>query len=344
MKKNILVIAIAAGLLAWGCSKVESDLSLKQSVEKGVADINKAISSISETKGYQMLTLGGDAAKSDEGFNDSITLDLVAGIYDFQPSPVMTHHFYYPYRLFKKTGTSDKMIVNMPERLIFHPKYLRYYTPADTVPIKNNFTISASDYHVYYSWWNNFDYKLSADFTLDAKDAGSIDVAVAEKSWRDHSYSSKFKFTEGYSIASEWQTGDTTVSSFALLKEADILLKETRVFIWNEHHKGEKQYTLKIGKVDIKRMSGVDSIQVYLDGILQKKAAAFITDSSDSTGTICHKRDILLTYDDGTTAKLSELINPALSSLRTLINSLHSMYFAKNIVDYIAVSIYYNSR
>jgi hypothetical protein len=343
MKKHVIFIAVGACIMAWGCSKVNSDLNLKQSVEKGVADINNAISCISETKGYQIFTLGGDLAKSDEGFNDSITLGLIAGIYDFQPGPVLTHHFYYPYRLFKKTGTSDKMIVNLPERMIFHPKYLRNYNPGDSVP-KNNFTITASDYHFYYSWWNSLDYKLSADFTLDAEDVGSMDVAAASNSWRDHSYSSEFTFTKGYSIAAEWQTGDTSVSSFALLKDDDILLKESRVFIWNAHHKGEKQYTLTIGKVDIKRMTGVDSIQVYLDGMLQKEAAAFITDDSDTTGTICHKRDVLLTFDDGTSAKLSKMINPALTSLRTLIDSLHSMYFAKNIVDYIAVSIYYNTH
>jgi hypothetical protein len=343
MKKQIIILTVGAGLLVWGCSKVDSDLSLKQSVERSVADINTAITTISGTKGYQMITLENNTAKSDAGFNDSITLGLVAGIYDFQPSPVMTHHLYFPYRLFKKTGASEKMIVNLPEKLIFHTKYLRFYSPADTVR-KNNFTITAFDYHMYYSFWNSFDYKLSADFTLDAENVGSLNVAASEKSWRDHSYSSKYTFTKGYSIASEWQTGDTTVSSFALLKETDVLLKEKRVFIWNDHHKGEKQYTISIGKVDIKRMSGVDSIQVYLDGVLQKKAAAFIADSPDSTGSICNKRDILLTYDDGTKVKLSELINPAMTSLRTLVNSLHSMSFAKNIVDYIAVSIYYNTR
>jgi hypothetical protein len=235
------------------------------------------------------------------------------------------------------------MIVNLPEKMIFHPKYLHYYNPGDSVP-ENNFTISASDYHLYYTRWNSFDYKLSANFTLDGTDAGSLDVTSGANSYWDHSYSSKFTFTEGYSVAAEWQTGDTTVSSFALLKDDNVLLKESRIFIWNTHHKGEKQYTLTIGNVDIKRMTGMDSIQVYLDGVLQKEAAAFITDSSDSTATICHKRDILLTFDDGTTAKLSELIDPVLTKLRTLIDSLHSMYFAKNIVDYIAFSIYFNSR
>jgi hypothetical protein len=343
MKKKIFVLSVAASLMVWSCTKIDSDINLKHSVEKGVADINKAIGSISASKGYQMLTLNSDAVKGEDGFNDSITLDLIAGIYDFQPNPVPTHHFYYPYRLFKRTGTSDKLIVNMPEKLIFHPKYLRNYNPLDTVP-ENNFTISASDYHFYYSWWNTLDYKLSADFTLDAEDAGSLEVDATADSWRNQSYSSGFTFTDGYRITTEWTTGDTSMSSFALTQNTDTLLKETRVFIRNVFHRGEKQYTLTIGNVDIKRMTGVDSIQVYLEGVLQKEAAAFITDNSDSTGTICHKRDILLTFDDGSTAKLSELINPALNSLRTLIDSLRSMNFAKNIVDYIAISIYFNSR
>ena len=343
MKRNIFVLSVVAGLISWSCSKVESNLGLKQSFEKSVADINNAITRISETKGYQLITLSGDPAKYGDSFNDSITLGLIAGIYDYQPDPIPRDHFYYPYRLFKKTGTSDILIVNLPERMIFHPKYLHYYNPGDSVP-ENNFKISASDYHLYYTRWNSFDYKLTAGFNLDGTDAGSLDVNSTANSYMDRSSSSKFTFTEGYSIATEWQTGDTTVSSFELLKDDNVLLKETRVFIWNTYHKGERQYTITIGNVDIVRMTGMDSIQVFLDGVLQKEAAAFITDTSDSTATICHKRDILLTFDDGTTAKLSELIDPALTKLRTLIDSLHSMYFAKNIVDYIAFSIYYNYR
>ena len=119
---------------------------------------------------------------------------------------------------------------------------------------------------------------------------------------------------------------------------------ESTLFIGNGFHKREKQYDLTIGNVEIKRGFGIDSIQVYQNGVLQKKAGAKITDSADSTGTICNKRDILLTFDDGTTAKLSTLISPALTQLKALVSSLHDMYFAENIVDYIAENIYFNSR
>ncbi len=352
MRKKIVIVTIVAGLMAWSCSKVDPVLTLKQSFEKGVADVNSAISSISGTKSYQMLTSASDQAiysggtKAEAAFTDSITLKLVAGIYDFQPNPIMRNHFYYPFRLFKKTGTSDKMIVNLPDKLIFHPKYLHYLNMADST-LKNNFTISATDYHLYYNWWNSYDYKLVADFTDNSDPLGSLTLTTGATSYRDNSFSSAFTFPGGFSLTTSRESGDTTKSAFLLMKDNDILLKEASVFIHSAQHRFEKQYALTIGNVEIKKSSGVDSIQVFLAGVLQKHAAAVITDTTE-TGTdehsICDKRDILLTFDDGTTAKLSSLINPGIAALRDLIGSLHSMYFAKNIVDYIALSIYYNTH
>lgn len=235
------------------------------------------------------------------------------------------------------------MIVNLPERLIFHPKYLHYYNPTDSIP-PNNFTIDASDYHLYYNWWNSYDYRLTAGFKLDDADIGNMDIGASSSSYRQHSYSSKYNFTENYSISTSWETGDTSKSSFALTNGSETLLQESSVIVRTGYRQHEKQYTLTIGNIDIVRSTGIDSMQVYLDGVLQSQAAVKIYDSSDSTASICHKRDILLTFDDGTTAKLSELISPALEKLRTLIDSLHSMRFAQNIVDYIAGSIYYNNH
>ena len=119
-------------------------------------------------------------------------------------------------------------------------------------------------------------------------------------------------------------------------------MKETTIRIWRDYHNKEKQYILSVGNVDIVRSSGIDSIQVFLDGVLQQTAGAKITDP-DTEGSICHHRDILLTFDDGTTTNLSDLIQPAKETLGTLVDSMHSMRFAKNVVDYIAISIYYHS-
>ncbi|HEX7494233.1 MAG TPA: hypothetical protein VF346_08435 [Bacteroidales bacterium] len=350
MKRNILVIAVVFGLFGWSCSKVETSqqLSLKQSIEKSTADINTAISKISATKGYQVLSIGGDpvARVNVPGttFKDSITLALVAGIYDYQFDTIPMHRsFEFPYRLFKKTGTSSMMIVNLPQRLIFHPRYLHSFMKPDSI-FKNDFTITASDYHFYYNSWNSLDYKLTAGLILNSEDLGSFDISIVSTSLMNQSNSSKFTFTGGYGISTAWQSGDTSKSSFTLLKDNNALLMETTLYTGKDFHKREKQYDLTIGNVEIKRGFGIDSIQVYMNGVLQKKAGAKITDSADPTGTICNKRDILLTFDDGTTTKLSTLIGPPLTQLKTLVSSLHDMYFAENIVDYIAINIYFNSR
>jgi hypothetical protein len=351
MKRNILVIGTVFGLLGWSCSKVDNQTQLqglKQSIELNTAAINTAIGKISETKGYQILSLNAYPNAKDIvagiSFKDSITLSLIAGIYDYQPDTIILHHnFAFPFRLFKRTGTSDMMIINLPQKLIFNPKYLHNFVKSDSI-LKNDFTISASNYHLYYNSWNNLDYKLTAGLSLNSVDLGSFDLSSVSNSDNGQSNSSQYTFTGGYTISTSWQTGDTTKLSFALLQNNNALLKETTVFIGNNFHKREKQYDLTIGNVEIKRGFGIDSIQVFQNGVLQKTAGAKITDSSDSTGTICSKRDILLTFDDGTTSKLSTLISPSLAQLKTLVSSLHDMYFAENIVDYIAIDIYFNSR
>jgi hypothetical protein len=346
MKKIILAIAVIVGLILSGCSKIENNPSLKQSVVNNISKINDAVSVIGASKSYQLLTVSGAVAKSETTYADSITFDMVKGIYDYSPDTLFFPRMsIIPYRIFKKTGTSDKMIVNMPQKVVFHPKFLfGFYHVRDSAYNHNNFTITASDYHNYYNPWSyRSDYKLTAGFTLNNEEMGSLDIMTKAASFADRSYSSKYNFKEGYSIDIEFTAGDTTTSSFALSDRKDVLLKETTVFTGAEFHRwGEKQYILDIGNVEIRKSTGIDSIQVYLDGVLQKKAAAKIIDSTASAGSICHHRDLLLTFDDGTTENLSDLIQPAMTTLRSLVDSMHSMYFAKNIVDYISYSIYYH--
>ena len=56
MKKIVVAMTVGIALIAWNCSKVDTGTSgLRQSVEKGVADINHAVSTISGTTGYQLL-------------------------------------------------------------------------------------------------------------------------------------------------------------------------------------------------------------------------------------------------------------------------------------------------
>jgi len=300
------------------------------------------MTAIAESGGYDLMIMN-DLSKSGDGFSDSITLELIAGVYDFRPDTFLCRHFSMPYWRFDKSEESEMLVLNMPQRLVYHPRYLFNPNPPDTVA-ENDFTITASAYHYYYSFMRSYDYKLTAGFTLKDEDLGMLDVESTGETFSGRSYSSEYSFTDDYSLFVSFERGDTAVSAMALKQDDKILLGEETYFIWSDFRKKERQYTLTVGDVKIVRGSAVDSIQVFLDGVLQNTAGAVITDDDDSEGSVCHRRDILLTFDDGTTEKLSDLLGPSLEILRTLVDPMREMYFARRIIDHLAMTIYYQER
>jgi hypothetical protein len=358
MKKSLLILTAALSIIAMSCSKNDSlnsgfSSSLKQSVSTGVTAVNNAIGTISATKGYEVLSANSVAVKSATVYSDSVTLASVAGIYEFKPDLVHTFDFFIPHKLFVKTGTSDSMIVNMPQKLIIQPRFLHEVNPPDSL-LKNNFTIRASDYYYFFNYVNEFDYRLKAGFTLDSANIGNLSITATASSPSVYSYTSEYTFPGGYTIDVSSLANDTTTSVFSLSQNASVLMKETVVASPPSRGQGigpvpefrmrERLYILDIGNVEIRRGAGLDSIQVYLNGVLQKTAGARIVDSTGTNGSIFYRRDILLTFDDGTTENLSTLIDPAMAALKNLVNALQSMNFARNIVDYIAIGIDYNIR
>lgn len=342
MKKYIAILGLILIIGCWQCTKDYQHLTLKESLEQSLERINIALTDIAVSKGYQILTVTEEGTKAEdtEGFRDSIDLEMISGIYDFNPDFKTPRMGFFPFRLFTKTGQDEQLIINMPEKLAFHPRYLHFCEITDP-DLENNFTITASDYHFYYTWWDNTDYKLVADFTLDGNDIGSINMFTSWNSWTDGAYHKSYIFPDGYSIVRSGASGESTKMIFALLQEKDTLLSETHLFRGEGFKRTERTYILSIGNVDIKRSPGIDSPEIYLNDVLQMNATAVIIDNEDYNASICHKRDILITFDDGTTAKLSELIGPAMDTLKSLSKALGEMYFSKHIVDYIAFSIYY---
>jgi hypothetical protein len=342
MKRYVLPMALLAGLLMSQCSGTETDISLKSSLDKGISRVNRAASMISKTKGYELMTVT-DMTKSGDGYSDSIDLEQIAGVYDFTPETFECRHFSMPLWKFRKTGESDKLIMNMPQKLVTHPRYLFNPDPEEAAA-ENDFTVTASEYHYYYSFLNRFDYLLDAGFTLKGEDIGSLEVASSGESYAGKSYTSKYNFTDDYSYEVAFIRGDTSVSSMALREGDEVLMGEENYFVHSGFRTFERKYVLTIGDVQIVRMSGVDSIEVYLDGVLQKNAAAFISDEGDEEGSVCRHRDLELTFDDGTTAKLSELMGPSLEILKELSGPMREMYFARRIIDHLAMSVYYRQR
>jgi len=59
---------------------------------------------------------------------------------------------------------------------------------------------------------------------------------------------------------------------------------------------------------------------------------------------IGHNRDIQITFDDSTKTTVSQLLGSSIENVRTLFTSLRQVYFATNVVDWVAWDIYMNKN
>ena len=102
---------------------------------------------------------------------------------------------------------------------------------------------------------------------------------------------------------------------------------------------------MTIGEVKIINKPFVHQVEVYLNGVLQSNALVEIIDKAeDSEASVCKKREIQITFDDGTTATISSLIGKSIENIKTLFDSLHQVYFAAYVIDWIAYDIYYQRK
>lgn len=349
MKKMIrmsLFGTLFIGVL-WSCSKNDNgpaNLSVKQSLNQNAMDLKTAMTNIKSSPAYGIFTAGTTkAATVDSAFKANITLDLVKGVYDYKPAvrpdkrgnPVL--HF------FTKTADNNHMIVRMPLRKAKYPWTLRIWSPSDSTLV-NNFSIDVSDYHNRYNSYRDYDYLLSAAVDSGSVETGKLNIqSVVNQSSGIH-YTSQFAFTGSYIAKYTYSSGDTTVSSFAITGNGKTLYEEKLLTIRNDTLRfgREFQYILSIGNVQFKRISGKDSTQIFVNGVLQPNATVKVVDiASDTEPSVVKKRDIQVTFEDGTTTTISSLIGSSVSDIRNLYSSLHSVYFAANVVDWIAYDIFY---
>ena len=354
MKKNaLLIIVLFSGIAAWQCSKQTvsgpgTTTSLKASLNTGSQKLIQAVSNITQSKGYEILTLNSSLKSAplqdDAIFKDSITLSGIKGIYEYQP--VTYRHWCYGCftKLFKKTGDTSLLIAKLPSDKIFHPSRFQTVVAADST-LKNNFVISATAYHYYFNMGFLHDYKLTAGVKVSDTAVGNIDIQSVATSLSNYASSTAFSFPSGYTLNSSVKSGDTASLSFSISSPTETLLKETVNLIKTQGSKfHEKQYILDIGNVEIVKSSVTDSFKIYVSGVLQTNAKVEVIDNTSSTEqvSIFRNRDIQITFDDGTKTTISALIGPSFAILENLATSIQDVYFASNIVNYIAWNIYKN--
>jgi hypothetical protein len=243
------------------------------------------------------------------------------------------------------------MVVRMPLSKVVNPKSLRHYSPGDTTLV-NNFSITVSDYHNNYNSYHDFDYVLTSSISVDNAIAGNLDINSLVSPAHGIHYGSQYAFTDGYVAKYQYDSGDTTISSFTILGSDKVLYQEKLLTVKNDTARfgREHEYILTIGDVQIARNSGTKAVEVYLNGVLQPNATVTIVDKDDDGEnegdddhevSLCKKRDILITFEDGTTATVSDLIGQSIDDIKTLYKSLHQVFFAAYVVDWIAYDIYY---
>jgi hypothetical protein len=352
MKKQsrIILVTVFFGAILWSCTKntgSENATTLKQAINQSAVKLNTAMTAISSSTAYSILTVNDGTLKSatitDPSYKVYITLDTVKGVYDYKPVAKTDRWGWSLIKFFNKTADNSKMIVRMPLKKVTNLRSLRLYSLADTA-LTNNFSISVSAYHNNYNSYHDFDYILASEISVDNVIAGNLNINYVVSPTLGISYASQYAFTGSYTADYKYESGDTTVSSFAITGNNKVLYEEKLLTIKNDTTRfgREHQYILTVGDVQIIRKSGTKKVEVMVNGVLQPNAVVAIVDNvSDPEASVCKKRDIQITFEDGTTTTVSALIGNSIDNIKTLFDSLHSVYFAAYVVDWIAYDIYY---
>ncbi|MEI6047991.1 MAG: hypothetical protein WCS03_03765 [Bacteroidota bacterium] len=352
MKRQGKIILFTAFLsvLLWSCAKnndLAENISLKEAINQSALNLNNAMDVISLSKAFTILTVNEGTQKSsdvtDPLYRVYIPLDSIKGVYEYHPVERKNRWGISLLRYFSKSTDDSKMVVKIPLKKIEHPWSLRHYTESDSL-LTNNFSITVSEYHNNYNSYHDFDYLLASEISINDTVRGELNIDYFVSPSLGTTYASQYAFTDKYTADYKYKSGDTTISSFAISEGVNVLYEEKRLTIRNDTARfgREHQYVLTIGDVKIVRKSETHAVEVYVNDILQINAVVEIVDhEADPEASVCRKRDIQITFDDGTTATVSALIGKSVNNIKTLFNSLHQVYFAAYVVDWIAYDIYY---
>ncbi len=348
-KKSIVSVALILGALVMGCNKNDNskdNLSLKESINESAVNLNSAMDAIKASKAYSILTISeGDqkSAEADSIYKVYISLDNIKGVYDYKPVATFDRWGKSLIRFFSKSTDNNLIVVNMPLKKVEHPGSLRQYLPADST-LTNNFSISVSDYHNNYNSYHDYDYVLASEISVDGVAAGKLNIKTIISPTLGTDYASQFEFDKSFTAKYKFDSGDTSVYSFAITDNIKVLYEEKWITVKNQGPgiAREHNYALTLGDVKIVRKSGTKDVEIYVKDVLQTAAIVEIVDNdTDPEASVCKKREIQITFDDGTTTTISALIGSSVENIKTLFHSLHQVYFAAYIVDWIAYDIYY---
>ena len=358
---RIFSLLAAIAMIGWSCTTELTVVSLQSNLEKSSLELNTALTAIKNSQGYQVLATQGidDMGMSkvyspviDSTFNTILLTDIL-GEYEFNKANTYKKWKQPINRFFSRTADNDSaLIVRLPEEKVKRPNLLFKYNPADTL-LTNNYVFSLNKYDYKFNRYLGWDYAMASTINVKNVDAGALSIQSSSSKESGYKFVSEFVFANGYSINSTYANGDTAVSVYAVKQGTNVLYEEkyTAIKTLADKSHREREYALTIGNVQIVRKAGpssLDSAKVYVNGILQTAAKVDLVDISGTDATEIsvtnHKREIKITFDDGSSKTISELLGTSVETIRNLFLSLRQSYFATSIIDRIAWDIYINKK
>jgi hypothetical protein len=165
-------------------------------------------------------------------------------------------------------------------------------------------------------------------------------------------FTSTYMLANGYAVTNIQNSGDTAISVYSITKD-DVVLYEEKIISYKvdqEKKQREKIFSLTIGNVQIVRTpgpQGLDSAKVYVDGVLQTNATVeivFNQPDTENLGVTNQKRDVKITFDDGTSVLIRDLKENTIADIGTIFQAVRQAGFASVIVDRIASNIYWQKN
>ncbi len=364
--KSIYLVLVLLSVITWSCTS-EADLSsksLKTSINASAQSLTTAMNNITSSEGYKLLSSSGKssmAASRVQGTfmpfdTASVSFGLadVAGVWDYKAALNYRRHYLSLNKYFLKstTETSTDFILRLPESKIKSPMDFVHYSAADTT-LTNNYVVDVSKYKRWYQqyrpgfYW--FDYEMNSNIKISGTNVGDLGIVTSNHEATGYKFVSSFAFANGYDASTSYSTGDTIISVYNIAKAGQTLYQEkyTATRISSTSRYREKQYDLTIGNVEIVRNAGpnsLDSAKVYVGGVLQTKSKVeIVTLTSTDESTITKKtRTIQITFDDGTTTTIKDLLGSTIDDIGSVFSTIREAYFATDIVDKVSAYIYKN--
>jgi len=360
--KKVYLALLLVSFALWSCTSNENELSLsslKTSLNSSVDELNTAMNTISATDGYQILSITSDGSSASlvkssvaafDSTYTSIALSDIAGVYDYKATKTRGGSIL---KYFTKSAESALMIVNLPKDKVTKPFSLFRYASSDTL-LANNYVFSLSKYDRYFKQYNArnwyWDYDMASNISIDNVNVGDLKIQSSNNEANGYKIATEFVFADKYVAKCDYSNGDTAVATYSINDGTKTLYEEKYTALKASGKHREREYSITIGNVQIIRKQGLnalDSAKVYVAGVLQLNSKVEIVEiAADSAvvdnSLVNHKRDLKITFDDGTNSTLTDLLGTSLETIRTLFASMRQASFATDVIDKIAWDIYYN--